>query len=322
MKNILKNILSDIEVSKSFQIIFRNDALLNNLTYFSQDKAFIKADIIEELSKIIYQNYYIDDKFSLLDSKDIEFEKSINKLVTNKIRFHKNWKIEYINSDSSIVAVKKHKRLLILPGSYITESNYEYPKINKNVVVIQHCLTISDNDEFAHIYGEEIDEEFYEGMIRIYFNCFESKISSIMQFFIQRLNKTKTPFHMKCIKSRAKMYRKDKLILFLDKRYFFDFKPILKEILKEIKPFLQPQTPLFTLKLHDGIGFAENPPNPNESFGMSRCRLIAEGIWQAHENKFPKSEWVNSVINYIETQGYDLEKFYLNPNSRFPYDFS
>ena len=49
----------------------------------------------------------------------------------------------------------------------------------------------------------------------------------------------------------------------------------------EVREHLQPPTPLLTLKLHDGIGLAEDPAT-GESFGMSRSRLIAQAIWDAY----------------------------------------
>lgn len=316
MKKKVSKIISSIDFTSSNQIIFKGKPVFNE-TFLSFDK----NNILNKLNHIFYNHFYIIEPKNAIDGSYF-FLNLLKKSNCSKNKFHKKWRIEYVNYDGSTIARKNKKRLKVSHGKYIlTNSNSNYPQKNDLISIFQSKEFLSEKDDFYHIFGEQLDENFYEAIIRFYFNTQPDGSPIIIKILTQRLNKLKIPFHFKCLKNSQDYLRADSAVLYLDKRYFFDFKPVLKGIIEEVKPFLKPEVPLFTLKLYDGIGFAENPPNPNESFGMSRCRLIAEGIWQAHENKLPKADWPIYVINYIESQGYNLDKFYLNPNSRFPYSF-
>lgn len=315
MKDIIE-LINDIEISRANQVLFRHQTFINSFNFSSEHT-------ITEIQNLFYRFFFLKKTLpqSNFEGNKVFYSKLI-KSNFSKDKFHKYWIIEHINIDGSIIVTNKDKRLSVQPGHYILTQNSASPQLLDSVMLYKNSEEYSDNDFFYHVFGEQLDENFYEAMVRFYFNLYPEGALKIISILTKKLNKLKIPFHFKCLKNSEDYTRADSGVLYLDKRYFIDFKPVLKEIINETKSYLKTETPLFTLKLHDGIGFAENPPNPNESFGMSRCRLIAEGIWQAHENKLPKSEWLNSICSYIKNQGYDLEKFYLNPNSRFPYDFN
>ncbi len=323
IKNIIEEILKNIHISKSNQLHFDNSFHLEN-AYFTNSINLKMIKNINSIKEYIYLNFYLNVTQYIEYSFDKKtFLKELKKANSSLSKFHRNWKIEHINLDGSVIVNKSNKRLQLKPGQYLQEK-YEnkYPYLGQKIFFYTSNEFIDDEGKFYYINSNNIEQTFPDHLIRFYFNISIHATSHLIFFLTSIANKKKIPFRLKTLTNPNDYNRADSVVLYLDKRYFYDFKPILKGIINEINSYLKAETPLFTLKLYDGIGFAENPPNPNESFGMSRCRLIAEGIWQAHENKLPKSEWANFVINYIENQGYDLEKFYLNPNSRFPYDFN
>src|SRR5436305_14389954 len=77
------------------------------------------------------------------------------------------------------------------------------------------------------------------------------------------------------------------LALLMPKFYAYDpgryvlIVELLVDVYQAVKDNLKPETPLFTKRLAAGLGFAEDPGN-GESFGMSRCRIVAEGLWSAY----------------------------------------
>jgi hypothetical protein len=79
---------------------------------------------------------------------------------------------------------------------------------------------------------------------------------------------------------------------------------------------LRDSVPLFTKKLRNGVGLAEEP-NTGESFGMHRCRLTAEGIVEAWYRGDQTIQGRMQAVNArFAFNNLKLEKPYLNPGSQ------
>ncbi len=113
--------------------------------------------------------------------------------------------------------------------------------------------------------------------------------------------------------------RADAGVLYMYKFDWEQLYPALAQVFEEMKPYLKEETPLFALPIAKGIAFGENPKDARQSFGTQRCELIAEAIFLA-QNK-PKDLWTESVMEHLKGKDFDLDRFYLNPNSSFVYGF-
>jgi hypothetical protein len=89
-----------------------------------------------------------------------------------------------------------------------------------------------------------------------------------------------------------------------------------------VRPFVRSDVPLFTLCLGPGLAFAEDP-GTQESFGMSRCRILAHGIWLAHQQRAQGiDERLAIVEQHFRSQGISLERPWLNPGSTDEFGFA
>jgi lantibiotic modifying enzyme len=78
---------------------------------------------------------------------------------------------------------------------------------------------------------------------------------------------------------------------------------------------LKPLTPAFTKELAPGLGVAENPPG-GESFGLHRCRVLAEALVKSKEGgKKSVKAALATVERCFADAGIVLEQPYLNPDS-------
>ena len=118
------------------------------------------------------------------------------------------------------------------------------------------------------------------------------------------------------------------LALLMPKFYAYDpgryvlIVELLVDVYQAVKDNLKPETPLFTKRLAAGLGFAEDPGN-GESFGMSRCRIVAEGLWSAYVKGLPTQQArLQEVIAHFEKNGIALEHPYLNARSIDHYEFT
>ena len=74
-------------------------------------------------------------------------------------------------------------------------------------------------------------------------------------------------------------------------------------------------------RLARGLSFAEDP-GTQESFGMSRCRLLAEGLFLAfQEGLFRTGERLERVRRHFDNSGASLDRPYLNFGAVDPYEF-
>ena len=83
------------------------------------------------------------------------------------------------------------------------------------------------------------------------------------------------------------------------------------------------EIPLFTMELAPGVGLAEEPDKKfaiQESFGMNRCQVIANGLlaaWQQGDNSTEGR--MRAILEQFSLLGIDWQRPYLNANSEDVY---
>ena len=110
--------------------------------------------------------------------------------------------------------------------------------------------------------------------------------------------------------------RPDGTVLYVARDWFQIVARILCTLPAPVAAGLRPRVPLFTWRLRPGVGVAEEP-NTGESFGMHRCRLVAEGIFDAwqlgHQSVAAR---LRAVAARFAMNGFEIDAPYLNPGSR------
>ena len=87
-----------------------------------------------------------------------------------------------------------------------------------------------------------------------------------------------------------------------------------------MRSHFKPEVPLFTMQLAPGLGLAEEPNQKfaqQESFGMNRCQIVANGLleaWQQGDNS-PEGRMI-AIFGQFSRLGIDDQRAYLNANSK------
>ena len=77
--------------------------------------------------------------------------------------------------------------------------------------------------------------------------------------------------------------------------------------------------PVFTKRVAPGVALAEDP-GTEESFGQNRCRVLAEGMIRAYEQRARSLDRrLRVVAESYAAEGISLTHPYLNPNSTDSY---
>jgi hypothetical protein len=83
----------------------------------------------------------------------------------------------------------------------------------------------------------------------------------------------------------------------------------------------RPEIPLFSKYLAPGLGLAEVPEG--ESFGMNRCRIIANALIDLyHDDNNTLPTRMSAIKQYFANMNISLQNPYLNPDSPDIYQFA
>ena len=93
------------------------------------------------------------------------------------------------------------------------------------------------------------------------------------------LNAARIPFRLKVLSDPNSFHRADSGLIFVRRRYLARVSEIVAEIYRDLRSGLR-EVPMFTRRLADGLGWAEDPANAM-SFGQHRCELAARALWEA-----------------------------------------
>ena len=162
--------------------------------------------------------------------------------------------------------------------------------------------------------GETVDSS-PEGrpMVRFYWNLPAAAAPALMATLTRTLNAKTVPFAFKVPRISTHYRRFDAGVLYIATPWHKAVAALLPEIYSSLADRLRPDTPLFTKRLASGLGFAEDP-GPNESFGMARCRLLAEALWTAFVCDVQDEAGIlDEIRRHFLLNGLDLAAPYVNP---------
>lgn len=96
------------------------------------------------------------------------------------------------------------------------------------------------------------------------------------------LNELRVPFRTKVVQDPSQYRNADAGVLYVPFEELGSVWPAIEATHKAIEAGLRSVVPMFTRSIAAGLGMAEDP-GAGLSFGQSRCRIAASGLWAAFE---------------------------------------
>lgn len=159
-------------------------------------------------------------------------------------------------------------------------------------------------------------------VVRVYWNLYPWGAATLVRGITERLNGARMPFRLKLVNHPDRYYRCDAAVLYLLMEDLERAVPLLAEVYGEVRDGLKRPVPALTKRIAPGVGLAEDPGG-SESFGMHRCRLLAEGLVRGWERGAESiDDRLAVVIETFEEAGIEPERTWLNPGSVDDYDFT
>lgn len=155
------------------------------------------------------------------------------------------------------------------------------PQVGERIDLPMPRESLNAQPGYYHAFGETPASAAEEGdLARLYFNVAAEQAPALLNLLTLGLNRYFIPFQLKCPSAPALYDRVDTLVLYPPRRYLPLVLDVLEEAVDVLAPLLRPGEPLFTRRLLPGLGGTDDP-GTGESFGQSRCRLLAAGIIDA-----------------------------------------
>jgi hypothetical protein len=233
------------------------------------------------------------------------------------------WRVEEVGPRRAVRLSRGDLRQAVRPGEYVLTFSEDLPPRPGCAATLLHrreSLTLQTGVYYA--FGDALPGPDDPGRaLRLYFNAAQEGAVPVFEVLTAGLNALEVPFTLKTMLRPEEADRADATLLYLPPRRFPAFAAVLRESRGPLLAALAPEVPLLTRRLAPGIGLAESPAT-GESFGLHRCRLIAEGVvdaWSAGGRG--EAALQESVERRLAAAGISLERPYLNPGGADVYEW-
>ena len=230
------------------------------------------------------------------------------------------WEVRAIE-DGKVVVRRDGLELWVRPEDCLAEQGSPIgPGMRLSLRFPKDLLGISPGFYMA-LGDERLTSDTPQDLVRFYFNITGAGAVQFVQTATSLLNSAHLPFKLKVLNDPARFTRCDAAVVYVRKSNYGAASEMLARIYPRVSTSLRPVTPAFTKPLAPGVGFAEDPGG-GESFGLHRCRLLADGMIRAYEQgKKSVNERLEAVVDRFAEEGISVEKPFLNPNSTDDYEF-
>lgn len=293
---------------------------------FAQAEANPLAKLLEQA---LYQHCYsrhfdggLRDE-QPLNVQGVDLTPALSEANQTRERWDAGWQVYQIMPTGQVMAQKGGRSRSLWPGEFLsTDAPGMMPRPGTNLSVFFMRETTTMQPGFYFAFSEAQTGELDNfSLARFYWNVRAEGAAPLMRAVTRGLNRFQVPFRIKCLTNSAFYTRDDAAVLYVDKRFYPVTSRVLAGIYEEVSRHMRPATPLFTKRLADGLALAEEPYT-GESFGMQRCRILAEGLLSAHARGLrDDASRLEEVERHFAAYGFTLDAPYLNPRSVDQYEF-
>jgi hypothetical protein len=278
--------------------------------------------LADNLASCIYHLAYVQAA-PAPPGPDIDLSAHIQQANSGRSRIEHDWVLAEHLPDHAILAGRHGKTQRFQPGQFFAPAG-DYPYApGSPIMVRQDSGSRTQQEGFYYCFGDGRQEPNDKSpIVRLYWNVRLPQLAMFVRLLTATLNRYQIPFHFKITSRSRDFNRADNAVLYIAERWFRVTALALESSLPYLTTALDQQVPLFTKRLAAGIGFAEDPGN-GQSFGSSRCKLVAAAILGARraDEAIAVADVDSQFRQLIDQAGLRADALYLNPGSQDRYDF-
>jgi hypothetical protein len=246
---------------------------------------------------------------------DPDFAESLARANASRERWEPGWVIQQLAPNGAVYVHKGERERIAMPGAFISAIGPGMtPQPGSAALVRVPAGALDVQPGFYFAFGETLDELADQlSLVRFYFHCAADAAVDLVRSLTRGLNRFQLPFQLKLPSSPMLYGRADAAVLYVGMRYASITLRIVDAARADLS--LGASVPLFAKPLWPGIAGAADPGN-GESFGVHRCRLVAEGIVDAwRDGRQDGAARLEAVAARFAAVGLDLRRPWLGPNS-------
>jgi hypothetical protein len=281
----------------------------------AQRRSYLVASLVEGL----YSSFYCPGRTvparwvdSLPLGSDPAMELALGEANTGRGAWEPGWTVERIEEGDAVVATARLRTRVHLAACRGLEGDVS-PGAGVSLRLPKELPALSPG--FHTVVGDAgADPRSSGGTVRAYWNIGPEGAAALVQALTSLLNAEHVRFRLKVADHRLRFGRCDAAVLYLPADDFRAQRTALRKLASASSTRLRPRVPAFTLVLAPGVGLAEDDA-ADESFGVRRCELLAEGIVRAYEHGVrglgPRLE---AVATRFDEAGVSIDAPYLEPS--------
>jgi hypothetical protein len=159
-------------------------------------------------------------------------------------------------------------------------------------------------------------------VVRVYWHVRADGAPRLVRLLTSFLNDARLPFLLKVVDHPDRYLRCDAGVLYLRSGEWARAAATVARVHAAVRGALRDVTSPFTKRLARGLAVAEEPLT-GESFGMHRCRLLADGLIGGAEQGIDRIEARLEIVrDRFAEEGVDLDAAHLNPGSSASYELA
>lgn len=251
---------------------------------------------------------------------DIAFYERLHSCNRGSGYFDPGWSVVRLESDGTLAVTKRGLTLHIEPEKHLQRG--ENAAVGELVAIRMPCNLVQ-NGFYVAVSNAGLRSDSHPNrepeIVRIYFNFSPEGAAAVMGSLTRQLNDILIPFTFKTLYNPGEYRRYDSGVLYFEKSNYEAVRLVLETVYAQTKAHFNTDVPLFTKILAPGLGLAEEPDRKfvdEESFGMNRCQIIANGLLEAcHSLDDSPQGRMTSILKQFSRVGVELLRSYLNANS-------
>lgn len=306
----------------------RGDIFFGNEIIFRKKQQQNPEQLANKFAGFIYSNCYCRDGSNTIIQSEAKISAVADDGFISRLRAanmssgnaSEKWKVTMQMPNGDPVTAKGTNAFSISKNDIVANA---LPSINasESYVTIRNPKELLSNDNsFYFAFSDNAEGKKTGALLRFYWNIDADGAPLLINKLTGGLNRHYVPFQFKCLKHPALYSRHDACVLYIFPQHLHIVNIIIRQLAVGLKPYLKEGVPMFTLKLCDGLSFAESPAG-GQSFGMQHARIISKALLGAFEQQLPGQDKLAHITGAYRLLGYDLSCPYKNPGSAINYSF-
>lgn len=230
--------------------------------------------------------------------------------------WEKGWEVVRVSNKGRVIALRGEEKRILTTSDYISMHGVGLlPRPGSPIKVVARRDSESLMPGFWVTFSASWSDK-HTARYRIYWNLLPEGAPVLVREITRNID-PQMPYCLKLPSELNGYNRSDAAVLYLTEDTLDVIGKIAASTLPALRKYLSDSIPMLTFPLGSGVSFAEEPASHEESFGMNRCRLISEGLFEIIKKRITSpTQRMHMVHRKLWDGGVSPQQPYLSRSNR------